>query len=185
MLDLTRIKADLTAEGIVILEDYENKFKNALDKFNEGRSEYAIKKVEDEISNDNTNSNHNTEKDSDKSDKKEENEDIVFFKKAIEVLTKKYDIDSQGIYEYMKEIVDIKLGPDGREKIWKKIDGNTKESTRYIRCLVLNIDNEKYVIDVDEKIVRPFDEKELTEKRARFVPYKELSRGGFDYYDGT
>lgn len=183
--DLTRIKADLTAEGIVILEDYENKFKNALDKFNEGRSEYAIKKVEDEISNDNTNSNHNTEKDSDKSDKKEENEDIVFFKKAIEVLTKKYDIDSQGIYEYMKEIVDIKLGPDGREKIWKKIDGNTKESTRYIRCLVLNIDNEKYVIDVDEKIVRPFDEKELTEKRARFVPYKELSRGGFDYYDGT
>ena len=47
--DLTRIKADLTAEGIVILEDYENKFKNALDKFNEGRSEYAIKKVEDEI----------------------------------------------------------------------------------------------------------------------------------------
>lgn len=115
--DLTRIKADLTAEGIVILEDYENKFKNALDKFNEGRSEYAIKKVEDEINNDNTNSNHNTEKDS---DKKEENEDIVFFKKAIEVLTKKYDIDSQGIYEYMKEIVDIKLGPDGREKIWKK-----------------------------------------------------------------
>ena len=85
----------------------------------------------------------------------------------------------------MKEIVDIRIGFEGREKIWKKIEGNTNESTRYIRCLILDINNKKYLVDVENKEIREFDEKELEEKRTKFVPYKELSRGGFDYYDGT
>ena len=179
--DLTRLKTGLTAQGIKILEDPKNKFKNALDKFNNGKSEYAIKKIEDEIGEDKTSENSNIEK---PMAEKEENEDIVFLKKVISILSEKYKMDSQGIYEYMKEIVDIRLGPEEREKIWKRIEGDTKESTRYIRCLLLNTDNQKFLIDVDKKILRPFDEEELKAKRTNFVPYNELSRGGFDYYDG-
>ena len=173
--DLTRLKTGLTAEGITVLEDKENKFKKALDKFNENRSEQAIKNISDQLGE----TEHTDYK------PKSENEDITFLRKALEILTKKYNIDSQGIFEYIKEIVDIRLGSNEREKIWKRLDGNTKESTRYIRCLVVNIENKKYLIDVDEKILRPFDEKELKMKRACFIPYNALSRGGFDYYDGT
>lgn len=181
--DLTRLKVGLTAQGIKILEDKENKFENTLNIFNKGRSKYAIEKIGDEINNDNTIFHSSTKNKT--SDTIGENEDIIFFKKAVEVLSKKYDMDSQGIYEYMKEIIDIRLGSKEREKVWKKIEGNTKESTRYIRCLVLKVDNQKFLIDVDKKILRPFNEEELKIERASFIPYNELSRGEFDYYDGT
>ena len=173
--DLTRLKTGLTAEGITVLEDKDNIFKNALIKFNEGRGQYAIKKMSDEL--------EKTEHQD--SIKVKENEDVLFLRKALEILTKKYKLDSQGIFEYLKEIVDIRLGQSKREKIWKKIEGNTKESTRYIRCLVITIENQKFLIDVDEKILRPFSEEEVMKKRTNFVPYNDLSRGGFDYYDGT
>ncbi len=116
-----------------------------------------------------------------------DNRHLEFFNNALEVLKNNdRELDSQGIYEYMKEIIDITLDPDEeREKIWKKIDGDTRYSTRYIRCLILKIKDKKYLIDVDEKELRPFDDKELEEKNPTFIPYKELSRGDFDYYDGT
>lgn len=180
--DLTRVKADLTIEGIQILEDNKNKFKNALEKFNDGKNEYAIKKVEDKI---NTNNVKSKEKFQNKDQAKTEDDEVRFLAKAMQILSEEYKLDSQGMYEYMKEIVDIRIGSEGREKIWKKIEGNTNESTRYIRCLILDINNKKYLVDVENKEIREFDEKELEEKRTKFVPYKELSRGGFDYYDGT
>ena len=180
--DLTRVKADLTIEGIQILEDNKNKFKNALEKFNDGKNEYAIKKVEDKI---NTNNVKSKEKFQNKDQAKTEDDEVKFLAKAMQILSEEYKLDSQGMYEYMKEIVDIRIESEGREKIWKKIEGNTNESTRYIRCLILDINNKKYLVDVENKEIREFDEKELEEKRTKFVPYKELSRGGFDYYDGT
>lgn len=180
--DLTRVKADLTIEGIQILEDNKNKFKNALEKFNDGKNEYAIKKVEDKI---NTNNVKSKEKFQNKDQAKTEDDEVKFLAKAMQILSEEYKLDSQGMYEYMKEIVDIRIGSEGREKIWKKIEGNTNESTRYIRCLILDINNKKYLVDVENKEIREFDEKKLEEKRTKFVPYKELSRGGFDYYDGT
>lgn len=180
--DLTRVKADLTIEGIQILEDNKNKFKNALEKFNDGKNEYAIKKVEDKI---NTNNVKSKEKFQNKDQAKTEDDEVKFLAKAMQILSEEYKLDSQGMYEYMKEIVDIRIGSEGREKIWKKIEGNTNESTRYIRCLILDINNKKYLVDVENKEIREFDEKELEEKRTKFVPYKELSRGGFDYYDGA
>lgn len=180
--DLTRVKADLTIEGIQILEDNKNKFKNALEKFNDGKNEYAIKKVEDKI---NTNNVKSKEKFQNKDQAKTEDDEVKFLAKAMQILSEEYKLDSQGIYEYMKEIVDIRIGSEGREKIWKKIEGNTNEATRYIRCLILDINNKKYLVDVENKEIREFDEKELEEKRTKFIPYKELSRGGFDYYDGT
>lgn len=172
--DLTRLKTGLTLEGITILEDDKHKFENALDKFNEGRDEFAIKRVENKIEETN---------ETEIEDEEKENEEVAFLRKAVEIL-KEDGLDSQGIFEYMKEIIDISIGKENREKVWKKIDGKNRESTRYIRCVVVNIDNKKYLIDGEDAIVRPFDEKEFDEKRTRFVPNKELIRGGFDYYDG-
>ena len=172
--DLTRLKTGLTLEGITILEDNKHKFENALDKFNEGRDEFAIKRVENKIE---------ETAESEIKDEEKESEEVSFLKKAVEIL-KEDRLDSQGIFEYMKEIIDISIGKENREKIWKKIDGQNRESTRYIRCVVVNIDGKKYLIDGEEARIRPFDEKEFDEKRTRFVPNKELTRGGFDYYDG-
>jgi len=172
--DLTRVKTGLTLEGITILEDDKDKFKNVLDKFNEGRNEFAIKRIENKIA---------ETAESEIKDEEKESEEVSFLKKAVEIL-KEDGLDSQGIFEYMKEIIDISIGKENREKIWKKIDGQNRESTRYIRCVVVNIDGKKYLIDGEEARIRPFDEKEFDEKRTRFVPNKELTRGGFDYYDG-
>ena len=181
--DLTRLKTGLTIEGIDILNDKNSKFTNELNKFNECRSEYALKKMENEI-------NINRENLIDDNESQEinytdDNAEIEFLKNVMEILITKYDIDSQGIFEYLKEIIDIKLGQEKRKKIWKKIEGNTTESTRYIRCLILDMDKEKYLIDVDKRIIRPFNEEELKARRPAFVDFKELSRGFYDYYDGT
>ena len=172
--DLTRLKTGLTLEGITILEDDKDKFKNVLDKFNEGRNEFAIKRIENKIA---------ETAELEIKDEEKESEEVSFLEKAVEIL-KEDGLDSQGIFEYMKEIIDISIGKENREKIWKKIDGQNRESTRYIRCVVVNIDGKKYLIDGEEARIRPFDEKEFDEKRTRFVPNKELTRGGFDYYDG-
>ena len=84
----------------------------------------------------------------------------------------------------MKEIVDIKVGKENREKVWKRIEGDTRESTRYIRCIIVNLENKKYLIDGETGEICLFDEKEFEKRRTKFVPSKELLRGGFDYYDG-
>lgn len=170
--DLTRVKAGLTAEGIVILDDKEGKFKSVLDKFNESRSKEAIEKIEDEMDNGINISNTNVENQN--SSQIKESEDITFLKNAIEILKEKYNIDSQGLYEYMKEMVDIKLGPEARKKVWKEIKGDNHDEIRYIRCLLLDVDNQKYIIDVDKMLLRTFDEEELEKEDRDFIPYKEL-----------
>ena len=107
-------------------------------------------------------------------------------KKQIEILNKKYHLDSQGIFEYMKEILDIKLGKENRAKIWKRIDGEDshRESTRYIRCLIVNINGKEYLVDRDQRIIREFQREEEKDKRGPFIPYSALSRGDYDYYNG-
>lgn len=173
--DLTRLKTGLTAEGIVILDDNEGEFKSALEKFNKGRIKYSMKKIESEINTFISNPDLNQIVESDI---------IVFFRNAIEILKEKFNIDPQGLFEYMKEIVDIKLGPTSREKVWKIIKGNNNETIRYIRCLVLYVDNQKYIIDVDKMLLRPFNDDEFTKENAEFIPYKELSRDWDEQYDG-
>lgn len=174
--DLTRLKTGLTIDGIEILEDDKNKFRSALARFNKGRDKHAIKKMESEVEN-------TTVLTQDES--QEEPDDIAFLRNAMAILSEKYNIDSQGIYEYMKEIVDIKLGTNSREKVWKKIRRDLGKGTIYTRCLVVNIDNKKYIIDVDKKVVRQFDEKEFLEEDADFTPYKKVSRDWREHYDGT
>lgn len=178
--DLTRLKTGLTAQGIKILEDKEEKFEKALKKFNKGKSEHAIKNIEFEI----IHSDRETEYQSE--DKEEKNEDILLLKKAIQILAEKYDLDSQGIFEYMKEIVDIKLGSEKREKIWKKVEVTERpmgDSTRFIRCLVVTIDGRKFLIDGEDREVRQFDEKEFEDRKAKYIRYKDLPAVG-RYYDG-
>ena len=177
--DLTRLKMGLTIEGIVILEDTEGKFKSALDEFNNGRNKYAIKKIKKEI--EGKNSDTVTENNG---MNLIENDDVAFLKNAVEILTQQHDIDSPGLFEYMKEIVDIKIGPESRKKVWKKLRGKSNEETRYMRCLIIDVDNQKLLIDVDERIIRPFDEEEFYKEDADFIPYKKLYRAWDEYYDG-
>lgn len=181
--DLTRLKAGLTAQGIVILDDKKGKFKDALDRFNNDRSNDAIKKIESDVQSEKDNASSDGENQLNL--QTEGNEDVTFIRNALEILTQKYGIDSQGLYEYMKEIVDIKLGPEARKKIWKKLKGKDDRETRYIRCLALNIDNQKYLLDVDKAILRDFDEEELHREDPEFIPYKELTRDWGEIYDGS
>ena len=181
--DFTRIKAGLTAQGIVILEDNNREFEYALDRFNEHRSKEAIKSIESQMSNNIATSSVS---------EKEENfdstntfENILFLQNAIEILKGKYNIDSQGLFEYMKEIVDIRLGPESRKKIWKRLNKDSAKSIRYIRCLLLDIDGQKHILDVDKMLLREFDEEELKSEDSDFVHYRELSRDWEEPYDGS
>ena len=116
----------------------------------------------------------------------EEPEDIVFLRNAIKVLIEKYDIDSQGIFEYMKEIVDIKYGPEKRKKIWKKIEGEDEKSTRYIRCLIFEMEGKKYIIDGDKALLRLFNDKEFEGKDQIFFRFNDPGIGidTEEHYDG-
>lgn len=114
-----------------------------------------------------------------------EDEQVLFLKEVMHIL-EEYNLDSQGIFEYMKEIIDIKLGSETRRKIWKRIDGEDshRESTRYIRCLIVNINGKEYLVDGDQRIIREFQREEEENKRGSFIPYSALSRGDYDYYNG-
>ena len=62
--------------------------------------------------------------------------------------------------------------------MWKEIRGENNQQSRYIRCLILNINDQKYIIDVDKRIIRLFDEAELEKQDREFIPYKELLSEG-------
>ena len=164
--DMTRIKTGLTAEGVEILEDKNGKFKKTLDYYNKDRFKNSVNKIENDIS---TNKNQEKEK-----NQTNEPENLTFLKNAVDILKNEYNIDSQGLYEYIKEIVDVTLGPEARIKVWKEIKEKDDLQPRYIRCLVLDIENQKYIIDVDEMKIREFDEEELKGEDRKFTPYKEL-----------
>ena len=69
--DLTRLKTGLTAQGICILEDKNSVFKNELEEFNNGRSQYSIQKIADDM-----------HEEGQCIGELAENEDIAFLKKA-------------------------------------------------------------------------------------------------------
>ena len=154
--DLTRLKLGLTINGITILRDDFGKFQKALDNFNKDRlDELAeVKEIEEELKG---------------------KDDIKYFKNVIEIL-RKYNIDSQGFFEYMRvkiEQEEIKI-----EKIWKE----AKESgeRRYLRCLIFNFNSKTYLLDSDEKILREVDKEKLDKKHFIFNPEENQ----YDYYGG-
>ncbi len=171
--DLTRMKTGLTLEGIKILEDPTEKFSKALQNVNDGRSPSAQEHIENMRANEEIKKN--------KENEYIESDDYKFIKYAIETLIKDYQLDSQGLFEYMKEIIDTKIGPATRKKVWKKIeDDNNNNTKRYTRCLVVNIEDTNYVIDVEGKdinnIFYKIDDNIMSGANPVYIPYKNLVR---------
>lgn len=154
--DLTRLKLGLTINGITILRDDFGKFQKALDNFNKDRlDELAEVKVIEE--------------------KFKGKDDIKYFKSVIDIL-KKYNIDSQGFFEYMRAKIEqekIKI-----EKIWKEVKGSSER--RYLRCLIFNFNSKTYLLDSDEKTLSEVDKEKLDKKAFIFNP----EENEYLYYGG-
>ena len=154
--DLTRLKLGLTINGITILRDDFGKFQKALDNFNKDRlDELAEVKVIEE--------------------KFKGKDDIKYFKSVIYIL-KKYNIDSQGFFEYMRAKIEqekIKI-----EKIWKEVKGSSER--RYLRCLIFSFNYKTYLLDSDEKTLSEVDKEKLDKKAFIFNP----EENEYPYYGG-
>lgn len=194
--DLTRIKMGLTAEGIKVLEDTNNKFTNALAKFNEGRAKIAkdfiSEKVAEQVE---TNSTTGTSTRATSETIMEESDDALFIKLAIQVLKEKSqngeikDIGPAGIFEFMKEIIDTKIGARARKKIWTEVQTAPGTGKPYTRCLIVKIDDIDYVIDVTkdspDEIFRKLDPTEISGPNPKFIPFSQMKRDWeTDPYDG-
>lgn len=179
--DLTRMKTDLTLEGIKVLDDPNGKFRNVVDKFNNNRNKFAKDFIEEERT------KHNQ-----KSDMEEieiEKDDVYFLQYAVQILKEEYDLDSAGIYEYLKEIVDTRLGTKTRKKFWKEVNTESGIGNRYTRCLMVNINDIPYIIDVTKdnpnEIFRQIDNSEIENPNSEFIPFSKMSRDWEqDPYDG-
>lgn len=154
--DLTRLKLGLTINGITILRDDFGKFQKALDNFNKDRlDELAEVKVIEE--------------------KFKGKDDIKYFKSVIEIL-RKYNIDSQGFFEYMRAKIEqekIKI-----EKIWKEAKGSSER--RYLRCLIFSFNYKTYLLDSDEKTLSEVDKEKLDKEAFIFNP----EENEYLYYGG-
>lgn len=170
------MKTGLTLEGIVVLEDNNNKFNSVLRRFNSNRGKIAKTFIEDKYkSEENKKNEFNSEIFSD---------DIEFIKYTIQILREEYDLDPTGMFEYIKEIVDTRIGARSRKKYWKEVESNLGVGTRYTRCLVITIDDISYIIDVTKKdpteILRRADEEEMSQLK----PFNIQRKWEFDPYDG-
>ena len=103
--DLTRMKTGLTLEGINILEDPSNKLGKVIEEINSDRSKIAKDHIQEKI---------------ETSNKSTDSDDIEFLQFAIQILKEDYNLDSAGIYEYLKEIIDTKIGAKFRKKCGKR-----------------------------------------------------------------
>lgn len=174
--DLTRGKLGLKFKGIKIIEDKDGLFEKALEKFDEGKAGSPASKIREEMKEYNN--------DHDRMMRSAEDPTFVELLKCVmEILNERYRLDSQGIFEFTKEIVDVTLGPKSRTKIYKKVgDGSSK---RYIRCLVVEVAGQQYLIDVDSRAIRKFDVAELDDNSSPYIETKQLNRNWkTDPYDG-
>lgn len=186
--DLTRMKTGLTLEGIKILEDSFDKFGTVIKKFNNDRSKSAKDHIQKKRVKLNQEYNEDDEKFTTSNDIID-SDDIIFLKHTVQILKEDYNLDSAGIYEYLKEIVDTKMGARFRKKVWKKVENEPGIGTRYTRCLIVTINDNSYIIDVTKdnpnEIFQRFDEKELKKQNSKVIPFKEMARDWRDDpYDG-
>lgn len=178
--DLTRMKAGLTLEGIKVLDDPSDKFKSVLRNFNKNRNKIA----KDYISSKRMESESLGKESASMKDDDVYSDDVNFFKFTAEILNE-MNLDSAGIFEFFKEIVDTKIGTRARKKEWKKVENNPGIGNRYTRCLTVKIDDTTYVVDVtkqeSEEIFRKCTEEDLKE----LIPFKDMERNWKeDPYDG-
>ncbi len=169
--DLTRLKTELSIAGIKILEDNENVFGNVLEEYNKDKSKVA--------------KDHIQKKFEGKENDDENDDEIEFLKFSVQILKEEYNLDSAGIYEFIKEIVDTKIGTKSRRKAWKEVE-NISEGTgkRYTRCLLVTIHDTEYIIDVTKEdineIVRIYNAKD-----EKVILFKDMDRNwNDDPYDG-
>ena len=155
--DLTRLKLGLTIKGIKILRDNSGKLQKAVEKFNKNRPE-ELPEIEKE-----------------KENYKNQTTDIIqYFTNVLEIL-KSHDIDSQGIFDYMRFIVEqeeIEI-----EKLWKKV--NVLPEKRYERCFTFEMEGKTYLMDSVQKTLNLADKAEL-ENIFVFNPVEKE----YPYYGG-
>ena len=179
--DLTRMKTNLTLDGITVYEDKSDKLGSVVRRFNKNRNSDALTSIEDTIDQKKENPEKRKEEETSVSN------DFNFIKHTIQILKEDYKLDPQGIYEYLKEIVDTKFGTRFRKKIWVEIKGNPGKGKIYTRGLIITIGDEKYVIDVTKESTEEMFHKFETEKdqEPNVIPYNDLRRDwNEDPYDG-
>ena len=155
--DLTRLKLGLTIKGIKILRDNSGKLQKAVEKFNKNRPE-ELPEIEKE-----------------KENYKNQTIDIIQYFKNVLGILKNYNIDSQGIFEYMRFIVEqeeIEI-----EKLWKEV--NVLPEKRYERCFTFEMDGKTYLMDSVQKTLNITDKAEL-ENNFVFNPVEKE----YPYYGG-
>ena len=154
--DLTRLKLGLTIKGIKILRDKHGKFQKVLDKFNKDKlSELTeVEEIKRRLKGKDT---------------------IMYFNSVIEIL-KRYNIDSQGFFEYMRSIIE----QEGFEieKLWKEDIGAPER--RYERCLMFNFNNKTYLLDSIDKSLNEIEREKINEKIFIFRP----EENEYSYYGG-
>lgn len=154
--DLTRLKMGLTIKGIHILRDERGTFKKVVDNFNKNRLD-ELKEIEEAKEN-------------------FKNKDLItYINEAIKAINK-YNIDSQGFFEYIRFLIEesgIKI-----EKIWKE-DKKAKEK-RYERCLYFEFNNKTYLLDSINKDLSVINLNDLDRDLFVFNP----SENQYEYYGG-
>ena len=150
--DLTRLKMGLTIKGIHILRDEKEIFKNAVDKFNQGRL-VELKEIEEAKKN------------------LKDKDFIMYINESIKAINQ-YNIDSQGFFECIRFLIEqagIEI-----EKVWKE-DKKANEK-RYERCLIFEFNNKKYLLDSIDKNLTIIDLEDLDKNLFIFNssehPYK-------------
>ncbi len=154
--DLTRLKLGLTIKGIKILRDESNKFKKALDKFNEGRPEELaeVKEIQNNF----------------------DGKDVIKYLNDIIDIFRKYNIDAQGFFEYMRSKIE-KQGIE-IEKIWKEVKGASEK--RYVRCLLFNYNSNSYLLDSLEQTLNKVNREDIDKNVFVFNP----EENEYPYYGG-
>ena len=155
--DLTRLKLGLTIKGIKILRDETGKLQNAIKEFNKNRND-ELPEIEEE---------------KEKLKRKNTNQ-INYFENILKIL-KSYNIDPQGIFEYMRSIIeheDIEI-----EKLWKEVKDAIEK--RYERCFIFNIEGKTYLMDSIKKDINLVKKEDLA-KDFIFNP----AENEYTYYGG-
>lgn len=154
--DLTRLKLGLTIKGIKILRDESNKFKKVLDKFNEGRPDELaeVKEIQNNF----------------------DGNDVIKYLNDIIDIFRKYNIDAQGFFEYMRSKIE-KQGIE-IEKIWKEVKGASEK--RYVRCLLFNYNSNSYLLDSLEQTLNKVNREDIDKNVFVFNP----EDNEYPYYGG-
>lgn len=154
--DLTRLKLGLTLEGIKILRDNSGKFQKFIDKFNENKLKelVEVEELEQQLRG---------------------KDNIKYFNDILKILND-YEIDPQGIFEYMR--IKIENEEIEIEKIWKKVKSDGEK--RYARCLIFNFDSKTYLLDSVDRTLNVIDKEKLDRKIFIFNP----EENEYPYYGG-